>query len=760
MGYVMRKLATAALAFSLAIFAANYILPTGWLIVPAVLAAVTGAALALLRRKWLRPAVIALVFFSLGLLDYWVYAQRTSICAQNFDGQTREIVGTLIDYPDVYDDYCRLHIRLNSEGLPHFHAIVYDNTKAMAEAEPGQKLRFTAKISTADTLYGKPYDNYHVNGYFLRLNSQGRIEKLGASFDLRTVPVRIQHRLCAMIDQVFPADTRIFMKALMLGDKDEFYNDDALYVSMTRAGLMHVVAVSGLHVAFLVSLLQFAFGRGRRGALISIATVWLFVLVTGAGKAAIRAGFMQSLLLLAPIVRRENDPITSLSAVLALILGFSPFAARSVSLQLSFSAMAGILFFFDKIYRAMTGKLSWIKDAKPVQYVFATVASSLSVMIFTAPLTAIHFGYVPLLSVLTNVACLWAVSACFSCGWIACVLSLVPVLGQVFVMLSTWLARFIFLCARGISSVPYSVLYMQTDGAWLWLWLSCGAFLIFGMLRKKRALRMLIPAAVSVSVLLLLLVRSARFYRTHDVITVLSVGQGQCITAFAGDATAVIDCGNTGSVDNAGALAGEYLFSRGRDRIDILMLTHLHADHADGAVRLMELLPVDMLLLPADADDSDRLYDDIVACAERNGTRVVLLDGPITAISGRLEMELYKLPGGQTENERCLMTKLRIGDAAMLVTADATQAMERELTRQEELSDVDVLIVGHHGSKYASSSELLAEVGGGVAVISSGYNNYGHPAEETLERLTQYGYTVYRTDIDGNIEIQLGTNNG
>ena len=752
----MRKLATASLAFSAAIFAANYILPTGWLILPAVIAAVLGAALALLREKWLRPVVIALVFFALGLLDYAMYYRCTVEKAAGYAGQEREITGVLVEYPDVYEDYCRLRIRLKTEDMPGFCAIVYDNDKTMAEAAPGDQVRFTARISTADTIYGKPYDNYHVNGYFLRLSSRSKIEKIGSGLDLRTAPVLIRHRLCAAIDHVFPDTTRAFMKALMLGDKQEFYDDDALYVAMTRAGLMHVVAVSGLHIAFLVGLLQFIFGRGRRGSLISIAMVWLFVLVTGSGKAAVRAGFMQSLLLLAPLVKRENDPVTSLSAILALVLGFSPLAARSVSLQLSFSAMAGILCFFDPIYQGITDKMPWIRKNSILRYVAATVTSSLSVMVFTVPLTAAHFGYVPLLSVLTNIACLWAVSLCFSCGWAACVLGFVPILGEGLAILCTLLVRFIFLCARTVALNPYSVLYTKMPGAWAWLLGSYLLFAVTAMLRKMPVWRYAAAAGLSLMLLCMAVFSTTRSYRTNDTITVLNIGQGQCIAAMSGDATAVIDCGNTGSIDNAGALAGEYLLSRGRDHIDILMLTHLHADHADGAVRLMEMLRVDTLILPVDADDSDGLCDEILSCAERNGVRVVRIDRDSEASCGAVHLDLYKSASGMTENERCLMTKLTVGELVMLVTADATKAMEQELAGREDLTHVQILVVGHHGSRYASSPVLLEAVGGRLAVISSGYNNYGHPAEETLERLERYGYNIYRTDSGSDIEFQTG----
>ena len=125
----MRKLATAALAFSAAVFLANYILPSSWLTAAAVLSTLLCAALALAQRKWLRPVAIVLLFFAIGLLEYVIYTQMTVDRAKEYAGQTCEVRGIVLDYPDVYERYARLRIRITSEDLPHFKAIVYDNQK-------------------------------------------------------------------------------------------------------------------------------------------------------------------------------------------------------------------------------------------------------------------------------------------------------------------------------------------------------------------------------------------------------------------------------------------------------------------------------------------------------------------------------------------------------------------------------------------------------------------------------------------------------
>ena len=546
------------------------------------------------------------------------------------------------------------------------------------------------------------------------------------------------------------------MRSLMLGDKTDFYGDESLYVSMSRAGLMHIVAVSGMHVSYLVSLLYHIFGKGKRSALICLVLVWLFALVTGAGPSVLRASFMCSTLLLAPVLQRENDSITSLSAVLAAILCINPFAAASISLQLSFGAMAGIVFLGGRIYMALADRLGNIVQNGLVRSVLISVSNSLSVMVFTVPLTAAHFGTVPLLSPVTNLVSLWAVSLCFCGGWLSCGLSVFPFAGEASALLVSWLARYIFLAAELISSVPFAVLYVQTKGTWLWMGISYALFAVFVLLKIGLMRSCAYAGLASLGLLVALISINNRYYKNTESISVLNVGQGQCITVLTDETTAVLDCGNIYTIDDAGTLAAGHLYSRGRNTVDYLLLSHLHADHANGAVTLMETIEVETLILPYDHDDSDGLYTEIIECAKKNGTEIIKIYDDRVIDCGDVVLNIYKGGESEEENERCLITKLDAGKISLLALADSTAQMQRELLQEQELGGVDAFVVSHHGSKYSCCEELLDEVGGDAALISVGHNYYGHPAEETLEALERWGYNVYRTDLHGNLEIRIG----
>lgn len=753
----MRKLAIGAFSFSFAIFAAHYFFPltTLWWLAGAF--ALLGLLLLLMRQKWILGLILACFGLSAGLCCYALHAQHTLIPAGRLDGQTIEIQGELLGYAQVYDDYCRAELKLTGEGLPRLKAYLYVEGGALASMKPGTVISCTCSLRRADLRYGELDDRYLSRDVYLIANAKDEPAVIAAGFDPTRIPVLFNRVLAQQVDAVFPGDTAHFMKSLMLGDRGDLYRDEALQLAMSRSGFMHIVAVSGMHVAFLVGLIQLLFGRSKRSSLLCLLLVWFFVFVTGASPSALRAAVMQSFLLAAPLFRRENDPATSLSVALALILLANPFACASVSLQLSFAAMAGILCFAEPLSNSL-GSLFPEAWAERLRAPISTAASSLAVLVFSLPLSAIYFGSVSILSPLTNLLGLWAVSFCFCCGYLSCLLGFVFLpLGKVLAWVTAWLARYLFLVARAVSSIPFVSIYVS--GAFPILWILLVYLLAFCAVFSKLSTwkKWTLPLVLACLTLALMLGVNRHNYRDGlGVISVIDVGQGQSIAVMSGDRTLLIDCGGINAAENAGELAGEYLLSCGRDHVDVLLLTHLHADHSNGVGLLMEMIPVDRIILPEGVPDEDGMLEAIRSAAQAHGTEFVKLTEDTSLELGAIHARLFA-PGENGEaNERCVMAVVSLEDYDMLVTGDSSKSAERELLAREPLRDLELLIVGHHGSRYASSGELLGTIGADTAVISVGSNSFGHPTYETLERLAAYGYDIYRTDLNGTVEIRLG----
>ena len=757
----MRTLAIAALSFSAAVFAANLLLPFGTLPFVAAGAALAAAALFLTRRLWLRGFALACAAAACGFLFFALYAGRTAVPAREISGERLQLRARVVGVPQEYEQYARAEVELRTEGLPHLRLLLTDNSKTVAEAVPGQWIEFEAVPRPADQRYGKRYTAWNARGIFLTASARGEVRLGETESPLALLPLKLNRLLLRQIAAVFPEDTSAFFQSLLLGDKTELYRETELELAMSRAGLMHVVAVSGMHVAFLLGLLQSVLGRNRLSSLLGMALVWCFVLITGAGPSAVRAAVMQSFVLLAPLLRRENDPLTSLSAALALILLTNPYASGSVGLQLSFAAVAGLFCFAGRLSEAVYARLPALRGNAAGRFAVGTVVNSLSVVPFTFPLLALHFGYVSLVSPVTNLLALWAVSLCFCCAFPICLLGFVSLPLAAFLGAGlAWFARFILLAAKFCSSLPFAVVYLDSVTMKVWMVLVYLFFIGFHFARLPAAGRFLLPAALSALTLLLLFGAMRQYYRGGaGAISVLDVGQGQCICVFSGENTVMVDCGGFSTLDNAGETAGQYLISRGRGRVDALILTHLDADHCNGVPMLLALRPVDRILIAAGAEQTNGWPEKIAEAAELHGTQLEYLAADSERSFGGIRARIF-LARGDSADEPCLAALLSLASYDMLVTGDIPRKAEAELMRTHDIRDVELCIVGHHGSRNASSWELLHGCGAQTAVISSGYNTYGHPTPETLERLAIAGYTVYRTDENGTIRIRVGKDYG
>lgn len=188
----------------------------------------------------------------------------------------------------------------------------------------------------------------------------------------------------------------------------------------------------------------------------------------------------------------------------------------------------------------------------------------------------------------------------------------------------------------------------------------------------------------------------------------------------------------------------------GISHVDGVIFTHLDVDHGGGGAQLLHRIRADYVAFPA-SERPDRMAE--IEQAARNSEILQVETNIHLEFSGG-KVEIFAPVGETAGNEGCLAVLFTAEDCDTLITGDMDKAQERELLERETLPDIEILVVGHHGSKYATSIELLEGAAPEIAVISVGKNSYGHPAAETVSRLAEWGCQIYRTDEQGTILIR------
>lgn len=756
----MRKLAIACMSGAAAVFLSFYFLPHLCLLPAAVTCtlAATGTFFLCRRSDGMKRLFLCLLGAALGFSIYLLHWNTVMPWVERLDETEQQLTVCLMEVPTEGDYSIRLHVRQTES--PRLELLLYDYRSERLELRPGELLQVTAKLRRADLIRGEKSGNYLSRNILLTGTVRELTPLERCHPTIRTIAADLSACLSRYAAGFFSPDTSVFLRALLLGDKSDFYDDLPLYAAMRGAGFMHIVAVSGMHIAFLAGMIQLFFGAKPSSSVVGILLVWFFVFLTGASPSAVRAGTMQSVLLLAPIFRRENDPLTSLAAALALILLANPFACASISLQMSFSAMAGMVLLAEPLTAAMLNALGLAEESR-LRAPVAVVASSLAVLICSAPLSSIHFGTLALWAPITNLLGLWAVSLCFCTGWIACaagqLLTMFPFLRRILAFPAEMLARYLIWLARTVCQLPHHLISMNGTGMRLWLLMSYALVLIAWRTRAGHRFRVFLPLGLCTVTLAAILRITAWSYQSAElVISALDVGQGECVCILSGNRTLMFDCGSIGTLDNAGETAADWLEGAGRKRVDTLILSHLHEDHTNGVPLLLELMPVEEIVLSPDADADEGMLPVIQAAAMRHGTTVTYLTGDTKKSYGKIQLQMFAPPEDGSENERCIISLVSVGDYDMLFTGDSLKNAEMDLIERHELPDMELLIVGHHGSKTSSDPAFLDAIRAEDAIISVGRNNsYGHPAWQTLMHLQMAGCNVYRTDRNGTVEVRI-----
>ena len=763
----MRVLATGAFSFSASIFTAILFKLDGALLPLAVGGALTAvtAAFTLERCPRIRRRfVFVFCGLSAGFLWTGVYTHLFFRPAADLDGRTVVLHATVTDYPqeETYGGFS-LPTRVEVEGLVRPLAVLYLDEQG-AQLRPGDEISAVVHYTLAShTFSGEEITYYTAKGIFLQGEVYGRLSvERPDRVPVLYWPAVLARALKNGIARAFPGKEGGIVQGIVTGNRDNL--TDTFTSSLERVGMSHTVAVSGMHLAFLAQALVALRGKGRRStAVLTILWAVLFSALCGHTPSVDRAAMMIVLLQIAPLFNRERDMPTSLGFALMVLLALNPFAAAHIGLQLSFAAVAGIALVSDKIQDRLLQVLHlercrerWSKRLlkKIPRFCVSTLSATLGASVLTVPLVACYFDTCSLISPLANLLTLWAVGFIFVGGLVVGTVSIgFPGLGQILALPVTGLVRYVEWAVTLLAVPNVSALSMECllyRGWLIFIYLLLAAALVC---RGEK--RLWLPLCAGIFTLCLSILAVGISARMGDMlVAVLDVGQGQSVVLWQSNLYALVDCGGDGQ-ENAGDVAADYLQSRGVSRLDMLILTHLHNDHANGVPRLLERLKVGTIYLPEEEDSA--LRREILELAREKNIQVVTVTEDLEIQTGeRYSLTIYAPveQSGET-NERGLSVLADGSSFQALITGDMGASGEEKLLSIADLSAVEVLVAGHHGSATSTTQGLLDAIRPEYVLISVGENNlYGHPAQETLERLEAAGAEVYRTDWNATIEVK------
>ena len=752
----MRVLATVGFSFAAGLFLT--LLPwDGWQLYAAGALALASLLWALLGRgtPHLRRVLLVLLPLMVSLLYFSAYRALVRQLVQALCGGEHDFSAAVCDWPEATERGAKVTIHLH--GLLGAKAIYYGDDDLLS-LRPGDALSGTAWWNDVAAIGDGDLRQFSSRGVYALLYDRDTLTVQPApDMPLGYAPQYAAKALRDKLAQLWDDPSVLgFLTAELTGDKSLLPESD--YVAMQETGLAHIFAVSGLHCAFLVTLLSLLIPPTHRRTLCAVASAVLvfYMLLTGLSPSVARACVMQLFLLSAPLFRRGSDPLTSLAAALTVILLVNPYAVGSVSLQLSFAATLGMVLLSGRLYKSFTawyrGRNRAVRAA--LSFLAANLAATLGALVFTAPLTAYYFNILSLVAPLAGLLAVPAAGYAFMSAFVSALLGLVwTPLGHLAGYVPLLLVKYILWVAHLLLAVPYHAVYFTNVYLRVWLLYVYAAFLGCAVTpdgKRKYAL----ASALTVLTLAACLWLNSRWQQYGAFrAAVLDVGQGESVALCSGSEAALVDCGSSNSYVDAGSVAADALQSAGIRRLSAVIVTHYHADHTNGLTEVLTRLSVDTLYLP-DIEDEYGVRDRLVSLAAHQGADVVFVTGPTRIALGEAVLTVYPplLTTGDL-NEQGLTALATAGDFDLLITGDMAGQTEQLLAQTYPLPDVEVLVVSHHGSRYSSDESFLRAITPDNAVISVGDNRYGHPAEETLRRLQAVGATVWRTDQQGSIRI-------
>ncbi|NLZ53171.1 MAG: DNA internalization-related competence protein ComEC/Rec2 [Thermoanaerobacteraceae bacterium] len=570
----------------------------------------------------------------------------------------------------------------------------------------------------------------------------------------------LRERLITFYETHLSSNLSSLIVGITLGIKDNIPGETMKAVK--NSGVAHALAVSGLHTGVIYGALELVFyriGISRKLSFVIESIIIIFYsFMAGLSPSVVRAAIMIMVFMLSKIVGRENDSLNSLCFSAVILLLINPLTLFSVSFQLSYAAVIGIILFYAPLKRLL---------APLPKYLNESTAAMVSAQLVAGPVLAYHFYSISLVGFIANLLVVPLVSLILISGLISGIIGFAfEPLGALFVKCPGFLLDIVERIVLISSSLPFATIIVPAMPIFSTFLYFISLALIFDLIPFTDKYHLKYKKAYAIVLMLIAILPAIWPFGTFEV-TFIDVGQGDSILIQTKDKKFIlIDGGGTPAYSNSDFDTGEdiilpILYSKGIKQIDLVVFTHFDDDHAKGLLSILKSMKVKNIIYGL-SEDCD-VYREMLEIAKQKRIKTIQVSRGDSFIVDNAAFEVLhpvKDAPYSSGNNNSVVLKMSYNSVSFLFTGDLEYEGEQSLISSRSDIKAHVLKIGHHGSLTSTSREFLSKVNPMYGVITVGADNkFGHPSPQVINLLKESGITVFRTDINGAISFKIFRDN-
>lgn len=675
---------------------------------------------------------------------------------------------------------------------------IFVNTEKIPNVKIGNIIKVRGKLRQFEEAANK--GNFDSRKYYLSLGFYGKIEAgtievinsdysgiRQGLYELRMEIIERLEKLCSDNNGIFSIinNKNGIIGAIILGDKTDLDSDIKELYSVS--GIAHILAISGLHISFIGMAIYRLLRRRFRflfSAAVSIPVVLSFGIMSGFGISTIRAIIMFILKIIGEVLGRKYDAITAISLAGLVLLVQNPFVVCNSGFQMSFGAIIAIVLILPIVEEILN------RDNKIIK----VISANFTISLVMNPILAWNYYELPTFSFLLNIVVVPLMSVVIVSSIVGIFCSCIMFgFGKVVIFPGCGILElYTFLCNIINKSSVASIVVGQPKVTIIIVYYAILLVVLFGLknirtkytraekerniikketglvlekkAKKERRIKGQNVKLRLACIVGFLLLNCLIYYIPNPgfYITFIDVGQGDGILIHGDNGTKVmVDGGSTSEKQVAKNCIVPYLKAEGIGTIDYSIITHTDKDHISGILEILEnnnsnRIRIKNLVMP-DINMKDDTYNELIEKAKLKKINVLYIKKGDTLSLGKTKIKCIYPETTTTasdKNDYCTVLSVKNKTSKILLTGDISKEIEEKIKDDIE-ENYTVLKVAHHGSNYSSSEKFLKKVNPKYSIISVGKNNsYGHPGNETMERLRKQGGVIYRTDEKGGITIR------